>query len=73
MEASGRGVKTIAGHELIIATVKTRYRPYDRLVLREGECSRSLWTVLDCEKAGESWSVTAIRCPKDCRIHGRKR
>ncbi len=46
------------------------YRPYDQLVLRDPK-GRTVWTVLSCERAGEGWNITAIRCPRNCPIHRR--
>jgi hypothetical protein len=55
MRASSRHV---AGHEVVEHTSANRYRPYDRLVLRDPK-GRTIWTVLSCERSGKSWNITA--------------
>jgi len=62
----------LLGHETLEVRTSRAYRPYDHLVLRAPK-GRTVWTVLDCEPNGEAWTVTAIRCPKDCKAHHRKR
>ena len=62
----------IPGHDILSTTVTREYQPYDRLVVR-GRGKRSLWTVLDCERAAGGWRVIAIRYREDCRIDRKKR
>jgi hypothetical protein len=49
------------------------YQPYDRLILRNDAAGRTTWTVLDCERRGEAWQVTATRCLESCKKHRRRR
>jgi hypothetical protein len=49
------------------------YQPYDRLILRDADSGRTTWTVLDCERQGDAWPVTATRCLKSCLVHRRRR
>jgi len=65
-------LRQFAGHELVEHRSAKPYRPYDRLVLRNPK-GRTIWTVPSCERADEGWSITAIRCPQNCRTHRRKR
>lgn len=62
----------IGGHDVVEHRSANRYQPYDRLVLRDPN-GRTVWTVLSCEKAEKSWDITAIRCPRTCRTHIKKR
>jgi hypothetical protein len=64
--------REIAGHDLVEVKLTERYRPYDRLVLRDPK-ARTFWTVLSCEQADEGWNITAIRCLSGCMMHRRKR
>jgi hypothetical protein len=66
-------VRKIPDHEVIEVSMPRPYQPYDRLVLRDTAAGRTTWTVLDCERQGEAWKVTATRCLENCRKHRRRR
>jgi hypothetical protein len=61
------------GHEILeVLTPDRRYEPYDHLILRHPG-GQTTWTVLDCERQGDPWQVTATRCLESCRKHRRRR
>jgi hypothetical protein len=64
-------VPTIPDHEVIEVSRLRPYQPYDHLILRDAPAGRTTWTVLDCERQGDAWQVTATRCLKTCRVHRR--
>jgi hypothetical protein len=66
-------IRKIPDHEIIEVLMPRRYQPYDRLILRDAAAGRTTWTVLDCQRQGEVWKVTATRWLETCRKHGRRR
>lgn len=66
-------IQRIPDHEVIDVCMPQPYEPYDRLILRDAAAGRTTWTVLDCERRGDAWRVTATRCHRCCRAHRRRR
>jgi hypothetical protein len=66
-------VKRVGDHEMVTISVPEAFRPYDRLVLKEPQLGRWIGTVLECERSGDIFRVTAIRCLPACRTHRRRR
>jgi len=66
-------IRQTADHEVIEVLMPRPYQPYDRLILREAPAGRTAWTVLECERQGDGWQVTAMRCLEGCRVHNRHR
>lgn len=66
-------IRRIPDHEVIEVLMPRRYQPYDHLVVRDPRAGRTTWTVLDCERQGEAWQVTATRCLESCKKHRRRR
>jgi hypothetical protein len=67
------GIRRIPEHEVIEVSMPRPYQPYYRLILRDAAGGRTTWTVLDCERQGDAWQVTATRCLKSCQVHRRRR
>jgi hypothetical protein len=66
-------IERIVDHEIVTVPVPEAYRAYDRLVLEDSKLGRWIGTVLECERTGDGWRVTAIRCLPSCRKHQRRR
>lgn len=66
-------IRKISDHEVIEVLMPRPYLPYDRLILRDPTTDRTTWTVLDCERQGDVWQVTATRCLESCRVHRQRR
>lgn len=67
-------VRKIPDHEVIEVSMPRPYEPYDSLILRDATAGRTTtWTVLDCERQGDTWQVIATRCLESCRKHRRHR
>ena len=66
-------IRKIPDHEVIEASTPRPYQLYDRLILRDAPAGRATLTVLDCERQGGAWQVTAMHCLESCRKHRRRR
>jgi hypothetical protein len=65
-------LRQVADHKTVELQAAKPSIPYDRLVLHDPQ-GRTIWTVLSCERADKGWNITAIRCPRSCRTHRRRR
>jgi hypothetical protein len=66
-------VRQIPDHEVIDVSVLRPYHPYEHLILRDVHAGRTTWTVLVCDRQGDAWQVTAMRCLDSCRDHRLRR